>query len=148
MVKKPTYEELEQRVKELEKETFERKREEEVLKEKQLKLRVSERELNSILNHSPDIIYRLDPEGTITYVNEAVKEYGYSKEDLIGKNILEFIHPDDREKAIYRINERRTGDRSTKLFEIQLLRKDLVYVHFEDKSRGFETVSTAIPASC
>ena len=70
-----------------------------------------------------------------------MKEYGYSKEDLIGKNILDFIHPDDREKAVHRINERRTGDRSTKSLEIRLLRKDFTYAHLEDKSRGSETFS-------
>ena len=137
MANKPTYEELEQRVKELEDETFEHKRAEKVLKENELKLRVSEQELNSILHHSPDIIYRLNPAGEITYINDIVKEYGYSREDLIGKNILEFVHPDDREKAVHRINERRTDDRSTKSLEIRLLRKDLDCVPFEDKSRGF-----------
>ena len=137
MANKPTYEELEQRVKELENETFEWKQAEKVLKENELKLRVSEQELNSILHHSPDIIYRLNPAGEITYINDIAKEYGYSREDLIGKNILEFVHPDDREKAVHRIDERRTGDRSTKSYEIRLLRKDLDYVPFENKSRGF-----------
>ena len=140
MTIKPTYEELEQKVKELENESFERKKAEAVLKEKELKLRMSERALKSILTNSPDIIYRLDQEGTITYVNDTVREYGYSREDLIGKNLLEFIHPDDREKAVHRINERRTGDRSTKSLEIRLLRKDLAYAHFEDKSKGFEVL--------
>ena len=137
MANKPTYEELEQRVKELENETFEWKQAEKVLKGNELKLRVSEQELNSILHHSPDIIYRLNPAGEITYINDIAKEYGYSREDLIGKNILEFVHPDDREKAVHRIDERRTGDRSTKSYEIRLLRKDLDYVPFENKSRGF-----------
>ena len=137
MTNKPTYEELEQRVKELENETFEWKQAEKVLKENELKLRVSEQELNSILHHSPDIIYRLNPAGEITYINDIAKEYGYSREDLIGKNILEFVHPDDREKAVHRIDERRTGDRSTKSYGIRLLRKDLDYVPFENKSRGF-----------
>ena len=85
MTIKPTYEELEQKVKELEKEAFEHKQAEAVLKETELKLKVSERKLKSILRNSPDIIYSLDPKGTITYVNDTVKEYGYSKEDLIGE---------------------------------------------------------------
>ena len=139
MANKPTYEELEQRVKELENETFEWKQAEAVLKEKELKLRMSEQALNSILRNSPDIIYRLDPKGAITYVNDTVKEYGYSKEELIGKNILEFIHPDDREKAVHRIDERRTGDRSTKSYEIRLLRKDLDYVPLKTNQEVLET---------
>ena len=132
---------MEQKVKGLENEAFERKQAGAVLKEKELKLRMSERALKSILTNSPDIIYHLDPKGTITYVNDTVKEYGYSRKDLIGKNILEFVHPDDREKAVHRIDERRTGDRSTKSLEIRLLRKDFAYAHFEAKSRGFEVLS-------
>jgi len=114
-----------------------RNRAEKALKKSERNFRASEQELKSILNNAPDIIYRLDPEGNIIYVNQAVKNFGYSPEELIGKNILELVHPGDREKAIYRINERRTGDRKTKSFEIRLLTKDLDTVPFETKSRGF-----------
>ena len=61
MAKKPTYEELEQRVKEFENEALEHKRSEAVLKENELKLRVSERELKSVLCHSPDIYIPVRP---------------------------------------------------------------------------------------
>jgi len=36
-------------------------------------LRESEQRLDSILKNVPDIIYRLDPDGRITFINEAVK---------------------------------------------------------------------------
>jgi PAS domain-containing protein len=33
--------------------------------------------LNYIVNEIPDIIYRLDTNGSITFVNDAVRAYGY-----------------------------------------------------------------------
>jgi len=114
-----------------------RNRAEKALQKSERKFKESEQELKSILHNTPDIIYRLDPEGKIIYVNQSVEDYGYSPEELIGENLLQLVHPGDREKAIYRINERRTGDRKTKSFEIRLLTKDLVTVPFESKSKGF-----------
>ena len=94
--------------------------------------------LNSILRSVPDIIYRLDQRGIITYVNEAIKEYGYSPEELIGKHIFEFVHPEDREKANYHVNERRTGERKTTSFEVRLLSKKRIYLTFEIKTKEVE----------
>ncbi len=78
-------------------------------------------ELLSIIETTPDIIFRLDPHGKISFINNAVKKYRYSPEDLIDQDIFNLIHPEDRKKATHRINERRTGDRSTQKMEIRLL---------------------------
>ena len=82
----------------------------------------NEQRLSSILETVPDIIYRLDTRGKITFVNDAVKKYGYSIKQLVGTSILELVHPEDKKRAVNRINERRTGDRSTKSLEIRLFR--------------------------
>jgi PAS domain S-box-containing protein len=84
----------------------------------------SQQKLNSIVNKIPDIIYRLDNNCTITFINNAVKRYGYSPKELINTNIFDIVHPDYKGKALYRINERRTGDRSTKSLELKLLTKN------------------------
>ena len=91
----------------------------------------SDRMLTSIVKAVPDIIYRLDAKGRIVFMNEAVRNYGYEPDELIGTNIFELVHPEDREKAVYRINERRTGDRSTRLLELRLLTKNREPVSFE-----------------
>ena len=80
----------------------------------------SEEELSSILRKTPDIIYRLDPEGRIAYVNDAVRRYGYDPSKMVGTYLLDYVHPDDRALARHRVDERRTGDRSTRAFEIRL----------------------------
>jgi PAS domain S-box-containing protein len=96
----------------------------------------SEERLKSILKSIPDIIYRLDPLGKITFISAAIERYGYRISDLVGKNILKLVHPEDREKAKYRINERRTGERRTKSFEIRLVTADGKPIHFEDRTQA------------
>lgn len=86
-------------------------------------LRGSLEKLDSIVNTIPDIIYKLDIDGTITFVNDAVKQYGYTPEELYGKDILDLVHPEDKESVQYHINERRTGNRKTRSFELRLLTK-------------------------
>ncbi len=83
----------------------------------------SRRILESIARTIPNILYRLDASDTIVFINDAVKEYGYNPEEVIGKNIMEFVHPDDREKAKHRVNERRTRERRTHNLEIRLFSK-------------------------
>jgi PAS domain S-box-containing protein len=98
----------------------------------------SEERLKSILKAIPDIIYRLDPDGNITFMSEAISSYGYEVKELLGKNIIDLVHPADKEKAIYRINERRTGERRTKSFEIRLLTAKGKAVLFEDRSKSVQ----------
>jgi PAS domain S-box-containing protein len=99
-------------------------------------LHESEARLKSILKAIPDIIYRLDPEGKITFVSAAIERYGYNPEKLLGNNILEIVHPEDKDLALYRINERRTGERRTKSLEIRLLTTNGKPVLFEDRSES------------
>ena len=97
----------------------------------EMQLRQSEKTLDSIIKYVPDIIYRLDRDGKITFVNDAVKRYGYETEELIGASIFDLIHPEDCEAAKFRINERRTGDRMTRNLEVRLLAKDHSGISFE-----------------
>ncbi len=92
-------------------------------KEAEAALKASEERLASILRVSPDIIYRLDPEGRIQYVSAAVAEYGWSPEELLGASIFDLVHPDDRDRARHRLDERRTGLRRTRFFEARLQAK-------------------------
>ncbi len=101
-------------------------------------LRESEQKINSIIKTIPDIIYRLDPNGNITFISDAVKNYGYSPEELIGTNFMEIIHLEDREKAKYGVNERRTGERRTKSLEIRLLKKNNYAIYFEIETVNIE----------
>jgi PAS domain S-box-containing protein len=94
----------------------------------------SERTLDSIIKAIPDIVYRLDTRGRITFVNDTVKEYGYEPDELIGVSIFDLVHPEDQSLAHCRVNERRTGERHTKNLEIRLISKNLGTRDFEVRS--------------
>jgi PAS domain S-box-containing protein len=101
MAKKLSYKELEQRVKELEREPLERERVEEALWESEEKYRVlfetaknqaeealreSEKFSSSLLDNSPNPIIVINPDSSVKYVNCALERLtGFSSVELIGK---------------------------------------------------------------
>lgn len=100
--------------------------------------RKAQMELDSIIRTIPDIIYRSDADGVLTFVSDAVKRYGYWPEALVGTSLLDLVHPDDRDAAISRINERRTGKRRTRSFELRLRTRNRGEVLFEVFSLSVE----------
>ena len=86
-----------------------------------LLLKSSETSLQSILNTIPDIVFRLDHCGNITFISPAISKYLKSTEPLLGRSIFELVAPEDLGKSQYRLNERRTGARATLDLEIRLL---------------------------
>lgn len=71
----------------------ERKRMEELL-------RKSEERYRSVYENAANLIISVDSEGIILDCNSRSREIlGYAPEEIIGKGLLDLIHPDDREKA-------------------------------------------------
>jgi len=116
---KPPYKELEKNIRHLKKKL----KELEFQQNEEVTLEKSEKVFESIIQSVPDIIYRLDQDGKIIFINDSIAKYGYIVEELIGKSIIDLIHPEDRDKAKFRINERRTGDRRSRSFELRLINK-------------------------
>ncbi|MCG6882043.1 MAG: response regulator [Deltaproteobacteria bacterium] len=122
------YDQLETRVEERTRQLAEANNE--LLKENNIRrtvekeLKESKRLLDGIISAVPDIVYRLDENGKVTFLSEAVREYGYSPAELIGGFLSNLVHPADRKRIYYHIHERRTGVRSTRGVELKLLRRN------------------------
>jgi PAS domain S-box-containing protein len=71
---------------------FERKKSEEKLKESQEKY-------SMIINNTRDIIYSYLPDGSFAFISEGVRQYGWKPEEVLSKNIMDFIHADDLNDA-------------------------------------------------
>ena len=60
----------------------------------------SERYFRNIIDNTSDIITVFDPDGTIRYQSPSISRIlGWSESDLVGEPVLDFIHPDDRQRV-------------------------------------------------
>jgi len=84
-------------------------------------LKSSEKDLNSIINAVPDIIFRLDAAGRLTFLSPAITKYTSAPDALLGRPILDLVAPEDLPKADHRLNEKRTGARATHGLELRLV---------------------------
>ena len=98
MARKPTYEELEQRVKDLEKETLERRQAKEELK----------RERN-IFFKGPVVIFRwaATENWPAEYVSPNVTQFGYQADDFLSGKIhyIDIIYPEDVERIVSEVRD-------------------------------------------
>ncbi|MFW9990397.1 MAG: ATP-binding protein [Candidatus Odinarchaeota archaeon] len=100
-------------------------------------LRDSEKKYKMILDNANDLITILNDKLEHEYINENAffDSLGYLREELIGKNPLLNIHPDDLKIAtktirnIFRYGESRS--------EMRLMHKDGHYIWFEHKGKQF-----------
>jgi PAS domain S-box-containing protein len=57
---------------------------------------ISEARLRALTEHALEIITVQDAKGVFTYANDAAARYlGYRADELVGRNALDFMHPDD-----------------------------------------------------
>jgi PAS domain S-box-containing protein len=126
MAKKPTYAQLEQRIKVLEKEAGDLKRSVEAL------LR-SEEKYRTMFENAGDLIGVIDLEGNILDLNERFEEEsGYKREEMLGKNVFKsgLITKPSATEALSHLRKVLAGE-PWPIFEIDGVRKDGGIVHYE-----------------
>ena len=109
----------------------------EQLEQKSKQLEEAEIRFHSLVETIPDIVYRIDEDGYIMFINKHIRKLGYEPEALIGTHFSELIAPDqiDRisrktvlsamlDNPSYRhlqpkfFDERRSGERKTSGLEV------------------------------
>lgn len=76
-----------------------------------------------------DAICVVDPSGTFVYVSTGAERiFGYKPEEMVGRSMLELIHPDDKTKTLQTAAEIMQGQPKVD-FENRYLRKDGQVVH-------------------
>ncbi len=56
----------------------------------------NEEKYRALAENTPDVLFSLDMNGTITYASPQVNQYGYLIEEVTGKELFSFIHPEER----------------------------------------------------
>ena len=94
--------------------------------------------LDNIINQWDWVFYGTDKpmsctrDGILRNVNPALcKHLGYSEDEMVGKNILEFIHPDEHEKAIIEMKKHKRN------VELRLLKSNGIYCRMHIKADSF-----------
>jgi PAS domain S-box-containing protein len=88
-------------------------------------LRRREEHFRSLIENASDIITILGAGGQIRYESPSVERLlGYQPEELINKNILEFVHPDDLPKVIPIFTEGFRNPDTTRSVEFRFRHKD------------------------
>jgi diguanylate cyclase (GGDEF)-like protein/PAS domain S-box-containing protein len=62
--------------------------------------RESSRNLRNLASRTSDIVLVCEPDGTIRYASRAVAEYGYAPGALVGRRLLDLVHPEDQGTAL------------------------------------------------
>ena len=82
-------------------------------------LRESEEQFRTLVENINDVLYILDLQGNITYISPVLERVSqYRTEEIIGKNFIEFIHPDDLPELIESYNRTIQGDLEPSEFRI------------------------------
>ena len=118
MKRKLSFEELQQRVRFLEKEA-------EKLGRIKTELQESEARFRDIADNAMEWIWQVDPTGKYTYSSPVVKKIlGYEPEEVLGKYFFDFFHPDEKKKLMKATTEAFEHKKSFRKFINQNLCKD------------------------
>jgi len=99
------------------------------------KLQESEARFKELWDNAPVAYHTLDTKGIITSVNQTeAKMLGYTKEEMIGKFIFEFILPEQRAEAQKRFQQKISGHCAPKAENRMYVKKDgsKIYVLIDD----------------
>jgi len=129
MAKEPSYQDLEQRVQELEHELTESKRTEKELQNHLTKFML-------LTEYSRDIICLHGPDGTYQYVSPSCKNIlGYDPEKLLGTDPYQLVHPDDRE-GIQKQAHQKILKGENVLIAYRIRKKSGAYLWFESTNHA------------
>ena len=88
-------------------------------------LQVSEAHFRSLIENALDVIFEVDPDGTIHYSSPSIERVlGYSAAERTGANMFELIHPEDRSEVIGQLLDTFDEPGSTHSMEYRHRHKD------------------------
>lgn len=102
-----------------------------------LALQRSEEHFRLLIENALDVILVLKTDGTFHYVSPSIRILNYKPEEMIGKNLLSFVYPDDEREVSEVINATLIHPGQTRTFEFLIRHKDGSY-------RVFETIGKQI----
>ena len=81
----------------------------------------SERRYKKIIESTSDLIFQVNADGYIDFVNSSSRLLGYESSELIGKHIRTLLSLEDRPNVIPRLTTKRIGHRATYNYYVHFL---------------------------
>jgi diguanylate cyclase (GGDEF)-like protein/PAS domain S-box-containing protein len=89
-----------------------------------------------VLDHTQDLISLIEPTGLIRYVSPSVERVlGHVEEDVLGANVIDFIHPDDAAWVAERMSEGLATGNTGFVSEVRVRHRDGHWVTLEGIGR-------------
>lgn len=96
------------------------------------RLAKSNRQLRLLAENSTDLVSLHKPEGEILYMSPSIERIlGYTREESIGRNALDFIHREDRPRAVEAYSEQLIKQQQNIQLEYRVRCKDGTYLWME-----------------
>jgi len=100
-------------------------------------LRESEAYFRSLVENARDVIHVLNPDRTTRYVTPSVKRLlGWDPEELIGRSILDLLHPEDAERVLEGLRADRAQPGTGMAIEVRVRNKSGEWRIFEGVARN------------
>jgi len=100
-------------------------------------LKYNEEYFRSLIENATDIVTITDSQGNFIYASPSTKRIlGYDPTTLIGKNIFDHIHPDEKEKVIQRFNDRVQSETPSLIIENRFKHYDGYWCTLESTSKN------------
>ncbi len=96
----------------------------------------SEVKFRQLVEQISDVIFEIDHQGTVLYFSPAGKYiFGYDLEEVVGKNFIELVHPDDRDLLARRFLELIAGAEYPLIYRLRNKSGDFRWVRTKTKPR-------------
>ena len=96
--------------------------------------RAEDERFRAIISASQDIIYTVGLDGRLTYISPKAADYGYAPEEMIGRQVTEFAHPDDSDFLKKAFAQAAATGRTLPVLPYRIKKKDGSFFYAEQKS--------------
>jgi two-component system cell cycle sensor histidine kinase/response regulator CckA len=108
-------------------------------------VRKNEEYFRSIIDNTLDLITIIDGEGTIQFESPSLERLlGYEQTDLIGKNVFEFIHPEDHDAARDALARRTKEPGISESIEVRIRHANGAWREFESVGKSIKDETNAL----
>jgi diguanylate cyclase (GGDEF)-like protein/PAS domain S-box-containing protein len=100
-------------------------------------LRESEAYFRSMVENARDVIHVINPDRTTRYITPSIQRLlGWDPDELIGRSVMEFLHPDDVERVLAALRATRGQPNAGLPIEVRVRHRDGEWRIFEGVGRN------------